>query len=56
MNQEQLARLVGITQASLSKAERGVLVLSIDVQSRLATALGVSLAELFPSTAREAVA
>lgn len=48
MNQEDLARLVGISQESLSKAERGILRLSPDVQARIAAILGVSRQEIFP--------
>lgn len=51
MDQETLARLAGITQESLSKAERRILRLSPDVQARIATLLGVSRAELFPEKA-----
>jgi transcriptional regulator with XRE-family HTH domain len=49
LNQEQLADIVGITQQSLSKIEKGLLVPSVDVQERLAAILGASRAELgFP--------
>lgn len=48
MNQEQLASLAGISQQSLSKAERGILPLSRDVQERIAVILGTSRQELFP--------
>jgi transcriptional regulator with XRE-family HTH domain len=49
ISQEDLARMAGITQESLSKAERGILRLSIDVQALIATILGVSRAEIFPT-------
>jgi transcriptional regulator with XRE-family HTH domain len=49
LSQEELARLAGITQESLSKAERGIIQLRPDVQARLAAILGVSRDELFPS-------
>lgn len=49
ISQEDLARLAGITQESLSKAERGKLRLSPDVQALIATILGSSRHELFPS-------
>jgi transcriptional regulator with XRE-family HTH domain len=49
LNQEDLARLVGISQQSLSKIEKGLLVPSVDVQARIAAILGASRAELgFP--------
>lgn len=48
MNQADLARLVGVTQETISKAERGALQLSADVQARIAAVLGVSRNELFP--------
>jgi len=54
INQQDLARLVGISQQSLSKAEQGILRLSPDVQARLAAVLGASRQELFPES--EAVA
>lgn len=49
LNQEQFAGLIGVTQESLSKAERGKLRLSRDVQELAATILGVSRRELFPT-------
>ncbi len=49
LNQAQLADIVGITQQSLSKIEKGMLVPSLDVQVRLATILGATRADLgFP--------
>ena len=54
LNQEKLARLVGISQQYLSKIEKGQLVPTPDVQVRIAAILGASRDELFPST--EAVA
>jgi transcriptional regulator with XRE-family HTH domain len=56
INQSDLARLAGVTQETISKAERGLLRLSPDVQARLAVILGVSIAELFPPPDRQAVA
>lgn len=50
ISQDDLARLAGITQESLSKAERGILRLSPDVQALIATILGVSREEAFPQT------
>jgi len=44
-----LAKLVGITQQSLSKAERGQLHLRFDIRERIAAILGTSAKELFPS-------
>ena len=49
LSQEDLARLAGITQESLSKAERGIIQLRPDVQALIATILGASREELFPS-------
>lgn len=54
LNQTELARLVGVTQETISKAERGALKLSPDVQARIATVLGAARQELFPES--EAVA
>lgn len=54
LNQSDLARLVGVTQETISKAERGKLRLSPDVQARIAAILGVSRHEVFPES--EAVA
>jgi transcriptional regulator with XRE-family HTH domain len=48
LNQEDLARLAGISQQSLSKIEKGILVPSTDVQALLATILGVSPKDLWP--------
>lgn len=47
LNQEQLAALVGISQQSLSKMERGLIMPRPDVQERLAAVLGTSAADLF---------
>jgi putative transcriptional regulator len=50
LNQHDLARLVGISQQSLSKIEKGILAPSVDVQARIAAILGVSRADLFPTS------
>lgn len=55
MSQSDLARLAGVTQETISKAERGRLTLSSDVQQRIAAILGTSIDQLF-SEKREAVA
>lgn len=55
IKQADLARLVGVTQETISKFERGILRPSADVQARLAAVLGASREDLFP-TAQEAVA
>lgn len=47
-NQADFARHIGISQQSVSKIERGVLVPSIDVQDLIAAALGVGRKDLFP--------
>lgn len=49
MNQETFARLVGISQQSLSKIERGILIPSADVQALIAAVLGVPQADIFPA-------
>lgn len=54
LNQQQLAALVGISQQSLSKIERGRLHPSKDVQARLAAILGVSVSDLFSQHAEVA--
>lgn len=48
INQDDFARLVGISQQSLSKIERGILRPSADVQALIATVLGVPRDEVFP--------
>lgn len=48
LNQSDLARLVGVTQETISKAERGALRLTPDLQTRIATVLGAPRHELFP--------
>jgi len=47
MTQTDLAHVVGVTQETISKAERGRLQLSRDVQARIATVLGTSVDDLF---------
>jgi transcriptional regulator with XRE-family HTH domain len=51
LSQQDLARLVRISQQSLSKIERGSLRPSRDVQERLAAVLGARISDLFPSEA-----
>lgn len=50
LNQEQMARLLGVSQQTYSKYESGRIVPSTDVQERLAALLGVARVELFPDT------
>lgn len=50
LNQSELARLVGVSQETISKAERGKLRLSGDVQARIASVLGTARHELFPES------
>lgn len=50
ISQADLARLVGVTQETISKAERGMLNLSADVQARISTVLGSRLEDVFPGT------
>ena len=54
LNQEQFARLLGISQETLSRVERGH-PLARDLQERAAAILGMPRADLFPSDS-EAVA
>lgn len=54
LSQSELAHLAGITQESLSKAERGIIRLRPDLQERIAAILGTPRTELFPD--QEAVA
>ena len=58
ISQEDLARLVGTTQETISKAESGRLRLSPDLQALIATILGGSRAALFGEStdANESVA
>jgi transcriptional regulator with XRE-family HTH domain len=50
INQTDLARMAGVTQETISKAERGVLRLRPEVQERIATILGASVSALFGTT------
>lgn len=50
LNQEELARLAGISQQTLSKFERGLLVPRFDVQALIAAILGSTPEALFPKT------
>lgn len=54
MNQEDLARLVDISQQHLSKIERGLLQPSKDIRERMAAVLGVAVSDLFPEHAKVA--
>jgi transcriptional regulator with XRE-family HTH domain len=54
ISQAELARLIGVTQDVISRAERGQIRLRPDVQARIAAILGSSPQALFPE--REAVA
>lgn len=48
LSQAELAALADVSQQTLSKFERGLLVPTPDVQARLATILGVNRYEAFP--------
>ena len=48
LNQETFAQLLGVSQQTLSKYERGLLVPSRDMQAVMAAILGVSVDTLFP--------
>lgn len=50
LSQEDLAKLVGVTQETISKAESGRLHLRPDVQERIAAILGTSRKDLFPAS------
>lgn len=51
LRQEDLARLLEINQATLSKYESGVLIPPADVQARIAAILGASVEDVFPGEA-----
>lgn len=48
MNQADLASLLGVSQQTIAKYERGVVVPPVAVQARLAAILGVGVADVFP--------
>ena len=48
LNQETFAQLVGVSQQTLSKYERGLLVPTRDMQAVMAAILGVSVETLYP--------
>jgi len=50
LRQEDLARLVGVTQETISKAERGLIRPNAGLQARIAAVLGVSPQTLFEDT------
>lgn len=52
LSQEQLATILGISQQTLSKYEKGVLVPDVDMQARIAAIFGVSAKDLFPPRRR----
>lgn len=57
LSQADLAMLADVSQQTISKAERGILHLTRDVQERIAAILGTSRHDLFPEeSATEAVA
>jgi transcriptional regulator with XRE-family HTH domain len=49
LSQSELAQLVGVSQKTISAAECGRLHLKPTTQTRIATILGVSREDLFPS-------
>lgn len=53
LNQEQMARLLGVSQQTYSKYESGLVVPSADMQARIAAILGVSVETLWPTALRE---
>jgi putative transcriptional regulator len=48
LNQEQLAAILGVSQQTLSKYEKGILVPDVHMQARIAAIFGVSRADIFP--------
>lgn len=57
LSQAQLAAIAAISQQTLSKYERGLLIPPADLQALLATILGATRREAFPTeTTPEAVA
>lgn len=50
LSQTDLADLVGVSQETISKAERGTLQLSHDLQERIAAILGTPRHQLFPES------
>lgn len=52
LSQAQLAMIVGISQQTISKAERGIDEISKEKKELIATILGSSRAELFPEDER----
>ena len=51
LNQAELAGLLGVSQQTLSKFEKGTLVPSVDMQARIAAILGASREDLFSDEA-----
>jgi transcriptional regulator with XRE-family HTH domain len=47
-SQEQFAKLIGVSQQTLSKYEHGKLTPTPDMQARIAALLGVGRHEVFP--------
>jgi transcriptional regulator with XRE-family HTH domain len=48
LSQQQLAKVLGVSQQTFSKYEKGKLMPSPDMQARIAAVLGVARHELFP--------
>lgn len=48
LTQAQLADLVGLSQQTIGKVEKGTHTLTVDVQERIAAILGASRHEVFP--------
>ncbi len=55
LSQEDLARRSGVARPTISRIERGVGDVGIEVVQRLADALGVTVAELFAPVGRSSV-
>ncbi len=55
LSQEQLAERADVSRPTISRIERGVGDVGVDVVERIATALGITVAELFTAESSEAV-
>jgi transcriptional regulator with XRE-family HTH domain len=56
ITQADLARIVGVTQETMSKYERGVIVPSADMAALIAAVLGSTAQALFPELADQKTA
>lgn len=56
LSQTDLANLIGVTQETVSKAERGLIRLQPALQARIAAVLGASVKDIFHGEEERAVA